>query len=246
MFDTPSADTVTSFSARVGASTPKLTRADPLRGVLTPFPAAGSSTAMPRCRRAPRWKRLRTDRSRCGHGTSRPGSPSKPRAPGWSPSRRPYAEVLIRASRAIQAFPVACSQGTLADRPQRSPSREVQANSQEEVAQWSGKLRKPELPSNRPAATGPTAATAVVRKQLRTTAPGEPRPGLPPVSPLRATPATGGSQPQQVRLVIETRHRTSYLLEGPLCQQAAAVEVDDRVCAPDGSQPVRDRDCGHI
>ena len=83
-------------------------------------------------------------------------------------------------------------------------------------------------------------------KQLRTTPPGEPRPGLPPVSPLRATPATGGSQPQQVRLVIETRHRNSYLLEGPLCQQPAAVEVDDRVCAPDRSQPVCDGDRGHF
>jgi hypothetical protein len=54
------------------------------------------------------------------------------------------------------------------------------------------------------------------------------------------------SQAQQVRLVIETRHRSSYLLEGPLCQQAAAVEVDDRVCAPDGRQPMRDGDRRHF
>ena len=76
-----------------------------------------------------------------------------------------------------------------------------------------------QVPSNRPAPPGPTAATAVVpSSELRTTPPGESRPGLPPESPLRATPVTAGSQPQQVRLVIETRHRSSYLLEGALGQ----------------------------
>ena len=78
------------------------------------------------------------------------------------------------------------------------------------------------MPANRPARPGATAATAVATIR-----------------------ATGRSQPQQVRLVIETGHRISYLLEGPLCQQAAAVKVDDRVCAPDGSKPVRDGDRGH-
>jgi len=76
---------------------------------------------------------------------------------------------------------------------------------------------------------------------------GEPRPGLPP----RGKPSQGHSGPpevsqaQQSRLVIEARDRSSYLLEGPLCQQATVVEVEDHVCAPDGRQPVRDGDRGY-
>ena len=72
----------------------------------------------------------------------------------------------------------------------------------------------------------------------------QPRTGAPARAPwLVALPNL--SKAQQIRLVIEARHRSSYLLEGPLCQQATVVEVEDHVCAPDGRQPVRDGDRGY-
>src|SRR5689334_21883371 len=55
-----------------------------------------------------------------------------------------------------------------------------------------------------------------------------------------------GSQAQQVRLEIEPGHGRPHLVERPLCQQTAAIEIEHGVCAPYGRQPVRDRDRGHV